>query len=198
MASPTRRDSSIASAASAPRRFAWATVSDARFRRARSSSSSWASRRRRASVSRYSTSGAIAPRARIPASTTSGCSRRSRGASTVAPLALHPRQADHAVVRLDVADADAPRVAPLRGDVLGRAADQLPPGRHEEDVVAGTPRDEADHKAVPTAGLDVNDALATPPLEPVLVERRLLAIAPLGHREDRGAFLHHLGGDDGV
>src|SRR5574342_388688 len=73
---------------------------------------------------------------RRPASTTSGRSRRRRGSSTVAPLALHPRQADDAIVRVDVDDPDAPRVATLRGHVLGREADQLTLGRHDQDVVA--------------------------------------------------------------
>src|SRR6185436_98333 len=146
----------------------------------------------------YSASGTAAPRARKPASTTDGRSRRSRGSSTVAPLPLHPRQAHHAIVGLDVDDADAPRVAPLGGDVLGAEPDQLPLGRHEQDVVALAHLDQPDHKPVTPARLDVEDPLAAAPLEPVFLERRLLPVAPIGHREDGGPLQDDLGRDDGI
>src|SRR6185295_6196940 len=133
--------------------------------------------------------GAFEPRAWRARRTTSGCSRRRRGSSTVRPLPLHSREAHDAIVGLDVDDADAPRVAPLRGDVLGAEADQLALRRHEEDVVALAHLDEPDHEAIPAPGLDVDDALAAAPLKPVLVERSLLAVAPLGHREDGRPFL---------
>src|SRR5262245_8578059 len=86
-----------------------------------------------------------------------------RGSSIRPPLPLHPGEAHHTVVRLNVDDADAPCVAALRRHVLGREADQLAFRRHEEDVVGVLHLDEANHEPVPPASLDVDDSLAPRP-----------------------------------
>src|SRR3989454_83567 len=102
------------------------------------------------------------------------------------------------VVRVELDDADAPGVAALGGDVGGVEADDLALGRHDEDVVAIAPLEQGDDVAVATAGLDVDDPLARPALEPVLLERRPLAVPALGHGQDRDALLHDIGADDRV
>src|SRR6266478_3669941 len=64
------------------------------------------------------------------------------------------------------------------------------------DAVVGLEVDDTHAPGVAPAGLDVDDALAGPPLQPVLVEGRPLAETPLGDGEDRDAFLHDVRGDD--
>src|SRR5439155_26978347 len=93
-------------------------------------------------------------------------------------------------------DADAPGVAALGGDVGGVEADELALGRHDEDVIAIAHLEHGDDVAVATAGLDVDDPLARPALEPVLLERRPLAVPAVGPGQDRDALLHDIGADD--
>src|SRR5947207_14863007 len=69
-------------------------------------------------------------------------------------------------------------------------------GGDHEDVVALSDLKHADHGAVAAAGLDVDDALAGATLEAIFVERRALAVAALGDRQDLRALLHDIGGDD--
>src|SRR5205823_13951161 len=78
----------------------------------------------------------------------------------------------------------------------GVDADDLALGRDHENVVTASQLQHADHGAVATAGLDVDDALARAALQAVLVERRALAVAAQGDREDLRALLHDVGRDD--
>src|SRR3989442_2543034 len=206
MRSPTSRIRAISPAGSSPRRFAWPIVSEARFLRALSSSLSLTRRRREASRSSTLFTSSAPPRSASPRATASGSSRISRRSSNGRLLRFDRRGAfgfdagDGAdvVVRVELDDADAPGVAALGGDVGGVEADELALGRHDEDVVAIAHLEHGDDVAVATAGLDVDDPLARPALEPVLLERRPLAVPALGHGEDRDALLHDIGADNRV
>src|SRR5207244_12473915 len=103
-----------------------------------------------------------------------------------------------AVVGVEVDDPRAHGVTALGRDFVGVDADDLALRGHQQDVVTVPHLQHADHGAVAAGGLDVDDALAGPALQPVLLERRALAEATLGHREDLGAFLHDVRADDGV
>src|SRR5207245_9363203 len=96
---------------------------------------------------------------------------------------------------VEIDDAHAHRVAALRGHVTRVEADDLALGRDHEDVVALADLKHAHDGAVAAAGLDVDDALARAALQPVFVERRALAVAPLRDRPDLSALLHDVGGD---
>src|SRR5262245_13680516 len=75
-------------------------------------------------------------------------------------------------------------------------ADDLALGSDHEHVMLITHQQHTDHRAVPAACLDVDDAFPGASDEPVLVERRSLAVAASSNREDRHALLRDLGGDD--
>src|SRR5262249_52468654 len=76
------------------------------------------------------------------------------------------------------------------------APDAAALGGNREDVVRLADLQHADDGSVAPFRLDVDDALAPSPLEPVFLERRALAEAALGDREDRNALLDHLRRDD--
>src|SRR4029453_449992 len=168
-------------------------------------SSTWRIRRRR-SVSRARTSWtkAAPPLSASARSTASGCSRITLRSSTDETLGgfgggdglgFDPRDRAHAVVGVEIDDPHAHRVAALRGHFVGVDGDHLALGGDDEEVVAAPYLDHADHGAVAPGGLDVDDALAGPALQPVLLQGRALAEAPLGHGEDLRAFLYHVGAD---
>src|SRR5256886_8053038 len=135
--------------------------------------------------------------------TSSGRSRMSRRSSTGllgfgrgGAFGLDAGDRADLVVGVEIDDAHAHRVAALRGHVTRVEADDLALGRDHEDVVALADLEHAHDGAVAAAGLDVDDALARAALQPVLVERRALAVAPLRDRQDLSALLHDVGGDD--
>src|SRR6267142_1102070 len=113
-------------------------------------------------------------------------------------LGFDTRDRAHAVVGVEVDDAYAHRVAPLRGDFAGVDADDLALGGDEQDVVALAHLQHADHGAVAAGGLDVADAFAAASSQSILLERRALAEAPLGDGQDLRPLLHDLGRDDGI
>src|SRR5262249_15284412 len=203
MRSPTSRICVRSAAASSPRLRAWPMASEARLRRALRSSASLMRRRRVASWARIPWMGSAPPWPASARSTASGCSRTCRSSSTGlggvdgrGALRLDAGNRADAIVRLEVDDAHAPGVAALRGDVRRVEADHLALGRDDQDVVAVVHLQHGDHVAVTATRLDVDDPLAGPTLQAVLVERRPLAEPALGDGQDRHAFLHHVGGDD--
>src|SRR5437763_1933527 len=124
-------------------------------------------------------------------------SRPSASPSSSCGLGAKPNAGDGAdtVVGIQLDDAHAPGVAALGADVGGMETDHLALGRDDQDVVAVAHLEHADDVAVAAAGLDVDDPLAAPALQPVLLERRALAEAALGHGEDRQALLDDVGGN---
>src|SRR5437870_2267212 len=135
--------------------------------------------------------------------TSSGRSRMSRRSSTGllgfgrgGAFGLDAGDRADLVVGVEIDDAHSHRVAPLRGHVTRVETDDLALGRDHEDVVALADLKHAHDGAVAAAGLDVDDALARAALQPVFVERRALAVAPLRDRQDLSALLHDVGGDD--
>src|SRR4029453_15033550 len=168
-------------------------------------SSTWRmSRRRSASRSTISLTRWAPPLSASARSTASGCSRinlRSSKDETLDGfgggdgLGFDPRDRAHAVVGVEIDDPHAHRVAALRGHLVGVDADHLALGGDDEEVVAAPDLDHADHRAVAAGGLDVDDPLAGPALQPVLLERRALAEAALGDGEDLRALLHDVGAD---
>src|SRR5262245_17926004 len=102
------------------------------------------------------------------------------------------------VVGVEVDDAHAHRVAALRRDVVRVDADDLALGGDDQHVVTRPDLEHAHHGAVATAGLDVDDALAGAALQPVFVERRALAVAAPGDRQDLRALLHDVPRDHRV
>src|SRR3984893_4357774 len=111
-------------------------------------------------------------------------------------LGLDAGDAAHPIVGVQVDHPHPHGITPLARDVAPVDPDHLALGRDHEDVVALAALEHPDHGAVSPLGFDVDDALACAALEAVLLERRALAVAALGDREDADAFLHHLGGDD--
>src|SRR5256712_7127189 len=203
MRSAKLRECSTCPETSAPSRLPLAICSESLLRSAFNSSASRMARRRSASRSTTCFTSSAPPLPTSARSTASGCSRISRRSSTAlrrfdgrGALGLDASDGADAVVGLEVDDPHTPGVAPLGGDVGGVEADHLAIGRDDQDVVAVVHLEHGDDGAVAAAGLDVDDALAGPPLQPVLVEGRPLAEAALGDGEDRDAFLHDVGGDD--
>src|SRR5215510_14053332 len=203
MRSPTSRIRACSAPASSPRRLAWPMASEALLRRALRSSLSRTSRRRSVSSSISSGMRFAPPLVTSARRTASGCSRISRTSSTAllgfdrrGALRVDARYRAHAVVGVEVDDPHAPRVAPL-GRHVGRVeANHLALRRDDQDVVAVPHLKHGDDVAVAAAGLDVDDPLAGPALQAILVERRALAEAALGDGEDADALLHDVGGDD--
>src|SRR3989441_538842 len=167
------------------------------------SSTSLRSRRRSTSRARISGMSSVPPLSASARCTSSGRSRMSRRSSTGllgfgrgGAFGLDAGDRADLVVGVEIDDAHAHRVAPLRGHVTRVEADDLALGRDHEDVVALADLKHAHDGAVAAAGLDVDDALARAALQPVFVERRALAVAPLRDRQDLSALLHDVGGDD--
>src|SRR5437867_5179301 len=203
MRSPTSRMRACSAPASSPRRLAWPIASEALLRRALRSSLSRTSRRRSVSSSISSGMRSAPPFVASPRRTASGCSRISRTSSTAllgfdrrGALRVDARDRADPVVGLEVDDAHAPRVPPLRRHVGGVEADHLPVRGDDENVVPVAHLEHGDDVAVTAAGLDVDDPLTGPALQPILFERRALAVAALGDGEDADSFLHDVGGDD--
>src|SRR4029453_17117482 len=203
MRPPPPRIWARSAAASSPRLRAWPMASEARLRRALRSSASLMRRRRVASWATMSLTCSAPPLPASARSTASGCSRTCRSSSTClgrvdgrGALRIDAGDGADAIVRLEVDDAHAPGVAALRGNVGRVEPDHLALGRDDKDVVAVVHLQHGDDVAVAAAGLDVDDPLAGPPLQAVLVERRPLAESPLGDGQDRDPFLHDVGGDD--
>src|SRR5205823_443762 len=199
--SPTSRIRACSALASSPRRLAWPIASEARLRSALRSSTSLRRLRRspsRATISRISAAPPLSASAR---STASGCSRISRRSSTPLLrfdgrlLGLDAGDGADVVVGVQLDDAYAPGVAALGADVGGVEANHLALGRDDQDVVAVPHLEHGDDVAVAAAGLDVDDPLAAAALQPVLLERRPLAEAAVGHREDRQALLDDVRGN---
>src|SRR3989442_86714 len=201
--SPTARISRISADASSPRRLAAPIASDVRLRRAFSSSAVRSSSRRCRSASSSSLRmSPPPPRVASARATASGCSRMSFSGSNGGLrrfgrtlLGLDAGDGADAVVRLEVDDADAPRVAALGGDVGRGEPDDLALRGDDENVIRLPHLEHPDDVAVAATGLDVDDALARAALQPVLLERGPLAVAALGHGQDQHALLHHVGGD---
>src|SRR5207302_1423010 len=199
----TARISCISAEASSPRRLAAPIASDVRLRRAFSSSAVLISSRRCRSASSSSLRvSSLPPRVASARATASGCSRMSFSGSNGwlrrfgrTLLGLDAGDGADAVIRLEVDDAHAPRVAALGGDVGRGEPDDLALRGDDENVVRLPHLEHPDDVAVAATGLDVDDALARAALQPVLLERRPLAVAALGHGQDRRALLQHVGGD---
>src|SRR5882724_5788474 len=203
MRSPTSRMRACSAPASSPRRLAWPISSVVLLRRALRSSLSRTSRRRSVSSSISSGMRSAPPLVASPRRTASGCSRISRTSSTAllgfdrrGALRIDARDRADPVVGLEVDDTHAPCVAPLRRHVRHVEANHLALGRDDQDVVPVAHLEHRDDVAVTAAGLDVDDPLTGPPLQPILSERRALAVATLGDGEDADALLHDVGGDD--
>src|SRR2546425_569473 len=203
MRSAKLRECSTCPETSAPSRLPLATCSESLLRSAFNSSASRITRRRSASSSTICFTSSAPPLPASARSTAAGCSRISRRSSTAlrrfdgcGALGVDASDRANALVGLEVDDAHAPGVASLGGDVGGVEADHLALGRDDQDVVAVVHLEYGDDGAVTAAGLDVDDPLAGPSLQPVLVERRSLAEAALGDGQDRDPFLHDVGGDD--
>src|SRR5499427_7831296 len=203
MRSPTSRMRACSAPASSPRRLARPMASEALLRRALRSSLSRTSRRRSVSSSISSGTRFAPPFVASARRTASGCSRISRTSSTTllgfdrrGALRVDARHRADAVVGVEVDDPHAPRVAALRRHVGGVEANHLALRRDDQDVVAVPHLEHGDDVAVAAAGLDVDDPLARPALQAILVERRALAEAALGDGEDADALLHDVGGDD--
>src|SRR5262249_24642179 len=137
--------------------------------------------------------------------TSSGRSRISRRSSTglrsfgrSGAFGLDASDRADLVVGVEVDDTHAHRVAPLRRYVVRVETDDLALGGDHQDIVTGADLQHTDHRAVAATGLDVDDALAGTALQSIFVERRTLAIAALGDRQDLRAFVHDVGGDDFV
>src|SRR6266566_2265345 len=201
--SPTSRVRACSAPASSPRRLAWPIASEALLRRALRSSLSRTRRRRSASSAITSETSSAPPLVASPRRTTSGCSRICRTSSTAllrfdrrGALRLDARDRADPIVGLEVDDAHAPRVAPLRRHVGGVEANHFPVRRDDQNVVPVAHLEHGDHVAVAAAGLDVDDPLTGSPLQPILFERRALAVPALGDGEDAHALLHDVGGDD--
>src|SRR3989475_5434104 len=201
--SPTSRMRACSAPASWPALRARPIASEAVLRWALRSSASLMSRRRSASLARISGMNWAPPFAASARWTSSGRSRISRRSSTAllgfggrGAFGLDASDRADLVVGVEVDDAYAHRVAALRRNVVRVDADDLALGGDHEDVVAATHLQHPDHGAVATTGLDVDDALAGPALQAVLVERRALAVAALGDRQDLGALLHDVARDD--
>src|SRR5438093_899562 len=204
MRSAKLRECSTCPETSAPSRLPLAICSESLLRSAFNSSASRMARRRSASRSTTCFTSSAPPLPTSARSTASGWSRISRRSSTAlqrfdgrGALGLDASDGADAVVGLEVDDPHTPGVAPLGGDVGGMEADHLAIGRDDQDVVAVVHLEHGDDGAVAAAGLDVDDALAGPPLQPVLVEGRPLAeIAHRHARRDHLAFaereeVHH-------
>src|SRR5947199_2911405 len=203
MRSPTSRIRACSAAASCPAFFARPIASEATLRWALRSSTSLRSRRRSTSRARISGMSSVPPLSASARCTSSGRSRMSRRSSTGllgfgrgGAFGLDAGDRADLVVGVEIDDAHAHRVAPLRGHVTRVEADDLALGRDHEDVVGLADLKHAHDGAVAAAGLDVDDALARAALQPVFVERRALAVAPLRDRQDLSALLHDVGGDD--
>src|SRR5438067_43142 len=203
MRSPTSRICACSAPASWPALRARPMASEAVLRWALRSSASLMRRRRSTSLARISGMSWAPPFWASARCTSSGRSRISRRSSTAlrcfgggGGLGLDASDRADLVVGVEVDDAHAHRVAALRRDVVRVDADDLALGRDHENVVTASNLQHADHGAVATAGLDVDDALARAALQAVLVERRALAVAALGDREDLRALLHDVGRDD--
>src|SRR6266436_9359039 len=202
--SPTARIPRISADASSPRRLAAPIASDVRLRRAFSSSAVLSSSRRCRSASSSSLRmSPPPPRVASARATASGCSRMSFSGSNGGLrrfgrtlLGLDAGDGADAVVRLEVDDADAPRVAALGGDVGRVEPDDLALRGDDENVVRLPHLEHPDDVAVAAPGLDVDDALARAALQPVLLERRPLPEPPFAHRKDGGTLDHDVGGDD--
>src|SRR6267378_745042 len=155
------------------------------------SSTSFRSRRRSTSVARISGINSAPPFWASARWTSSGRSRMSRRSST--GLRGFGRAGAFGV---EVDDAHAHRVTALGRHVVRVHADDLAFRGDHEEVGAGPDLQHAHHRAVAAARLDVDDALARAALQPVLLERRPLTVAALGHGEDLGALLHDVARDD--
>src|SRR5690606_19478 len=68
--------------------------------------------------------------------------------------------------------------------------------RDEHQLLVVEDAGDAHHLAIPLGGLDVDDAVAAAALDPVLVDDRALAVAVLGHGQNRAAGPQHLHADD--
>src|SRR5262249_9332123 len=203
MRSPTSRMRACSALASSPRRLAWPIASEALLRSALRASLSRTRRRRSASSSMSSGMRFAPPLVASPRRTTSGWSRSSRTSRTAVlgfdrsgALRLDARDRADPVVGLEVDDAHAPGVASLRRHVGDMEPDHLALRRDDQDVVGVADLEHRDDVAVTAPRLDVDDPLAGPALQAVLLERRALAIAALGHGENADALQHDVGGDD--
>src|SRR5262245_2182384 len=201
--SPTSRMRACSALASSPRRLAWPIASDALLRRALRSSLPRTRRRRSVSSSMSSGMRFAPPLVASPRRTTSGWSRISRTSSTAllgfdrrGALRLDARDRADPVVGLEIDDANAPGVPSLRRHVGDMESDHLALRRDDQDVVAVAHLEHRDDVAITTAGLDVDDPLAGAALQPILLERRALAIAALGDGQNADALQHDVGSDD--
>src|SRR5205807_113435 len=203
MRSPTSRIRACSAAASCPAFFARPIASEAVLRRALRSSTSFRSRRRSTSLARISGISSAPPFWTSARWTSSGRSRMSRRSSTGllgfgrgGAFGLDAGDRADLVVGIEVDDAHAHRVTALRRHVVRVHADDLAFRGDHEEVGAAPDLQHAHHRAVAAARLDVDDALTPAALQPVLLERRPLAVAALGHGQDLGALLHDVGRDD--
>src|SRR5882724_10414211 len=201
MRSPTSRMRACSALASWPAFFARPIASEATLRWALRSSTSLSRRRRSTSLARISGMSSAPPLSASARWTSSGRSRISHRSSTGLlgfgrGGAFGLDAGDRADLVVGVDDAHAHSVAALRRHVARGHADDLALRRDHEDVVAFADLEHAHDRAVAAAGLDVDDALARAALQPVLVERRALAVAPLGDGEDLRALLHDVARDD--
>src|SRR5213078_260278 len=102
------------------------------------------------------------------------------------------RDRGDALAWLQVDQAHALRVAADHADLVHAQADHLPTARDQHDLVVVRHHANADHAADLVGGLHGDDALPAAPRETVLLHLGALAIAVLGHREQRGAGLHQV------
>src|SRR5882762_1929079 len=165
------------------------------------SSTSFRSRRRSTSLARISGMSSAPPFWASARWTSSGRSRMSRRSSTGLlgfgrGGAFGLDAGDRADLVVGVDDAHAHRVTALGRHVVRVHADDLAFRGDHEEVGTGPDLQHAHHRAVAAAGLDVDDALTRAALQPVLLERRPLTVAALGHGEDLGALLHDVARDD--
>src|SRR5262249_3963552 len=203
--SPTSRIRACSAPASCPALRARPIASEATLRWALSSSASLMRRRRSTSLARISGMSWAPPlsaRARWTSSDRSRISRRSStrllGFGGSGAFGLDASDPADLVVGVEVDDPHAHRVTALRRDIARVDTDDLALGGDDEHVVTRPDLEHAHHGAVAAAGLDVDDALAGAALQPILVERRALAIAALGDRQDLRALLHDVAGNHRV
>src|SRR6266850_2456630 len=203
MRSPTSRIRACSAPASCPAFFARPIASEAMLRWALRSSTSFRRRRRSTSLARISGISSAPPFWASARWTSSGRSRMSRRSSTGllgfgrgGAFGLDAGDRADLVVGVEVDDAHAHRVTALGRHVVRVHADDLAFRGDHEEVGAGPDLQHAHHRAVAAARLDVDDALARAALQPVLLERRPLTVAALGHGEDLGALLHDVARDD--
>src|SRR5262245_13639886 len=135
------------------------------------------------------------PNARTGLLTPPGMRRRARSIRRCDSLVFIARQTGHRhdpLVLADLHQAHALRVAADRRHAGDAHANHLAGVGHQHDLIALGDLDDGDHAAVALAGLDGDDALAAAVLLAVVVERRALAVAALGHGQHGLAGLEHL------